>query len=420
MTGVLSGLRVVELAGVLAGPSVGQFLAELGADVLKVENARTGGDVTRTWRLASEADPAAPEASGGGGRPAYFSAANWGKRSVALDLSHEGGREALHALVRGCDVVLTASRPGSAARLGADAATLRALAPRAVVVSLTGYGPGDPRAGYDAVVQAESGFMHLNGPAHGATAPEASGGPTKMPVALVDVLAAHQIKEGVLAALLRRERSGEGALVEVSLLGAAAASLANQGTAWLQAAHEPRPMGSAHPQIAPYGEPLATATGPVVLAVGTDRQFAALCDVLGLPLAGDVRFATNPARVRHREALTAALQDALAAWDRDALLAALGARAVPAGAVRRVSEAFGAPEAQGVVLRAGPLAGLRQAAFTVDGAAPDPRPLRPPPRYAEHTGEVLLEAGAAPEAVAGWLASGAAVDRSAPEAGDGA
>ena len=412
MTGLLSGLRVVELAGVLAGPSVGQFLAELGADVVKVENARTGGDVTRTWRLPSEAPPdrGPGQAPASGDRPAYFAAANWGKRSVALDLTRADGREALHALVRGAGVVLTAYRPGSAGRLGADAEALRALAPEAVVVALTGYGPEDARAGYDAVVQAESGFMHLNGPAE-SEAPEASGGePTKMPVALMDVLAAHQIKEAVLAALLRRERTGEGALVEVSLLGAAAGSLANQGTAWLQAGHEPRRLGSAHPQIAPYGEPLATATGPVVLAVGTDRQFAALCDVLEMPLAADARFATNPARVQNRAALMAALREALARWDRGALLAELDARAVPAGAVRRVSEAFEAPEARRVVLRSGPLAGLRQAAFALDGAAPEAAALRPPPRYAEHTRAVLAEV-APPEAVARWLASGAAVDR---------
>ncbi|MEL6614610.1 MAG: CoA transferase, partial [Bacteroidota bacterium] len=231
MSAPLSGFRVIELAGVLAGPSAGQLFAELGADVIKVEPP--GGDVTRTWRLPSEASG---ETTDRNDRPAYFSAANWGKRSVALDLGQPGGREALHLLVRGADVVLTAYRPGSAERLGADAATLRALSPRLVVAELTGYGPDNPRAGYDAVIQAESGFMHLNGPTEGA-APEASGesGPTKMPVALMDLLAAHQIKEGVLAALLRRERTGEGATVQVSLTAAAAGALANQGTAWLQA-----------------------------------------------------------------------------------------------------------------------------------------------------------------------------------------
>lgn len=420
MAAPLSGFRVIELAGVLAGPSAGQLFAELGADVIKVEPPH--GDVTRTWRLPSETSPdrrsePPPEAPGdpasGDDRPAYFSAANWGKRSVALDLRQPGGRDALHLLVRSADVVLTAYRPGSAERLGADAATLRSLAPGLVVAELTGYGPDDARAGYDAVIQAESGFTHLNGPAESDTpdaSPEASGGPTKMPVALMDVVAAHQIKEAVLAALLRRERTGEGATIRVSLLSAATGALANQGTAWLQAGHEPRRMGSAHPQIAPYGTPLPTAGGPVVLAVGTDRQFAALCDVLGLPLATDPQFATNPARVLHRDALMHHLADAMSTWPRQRLLAELDARAVPAGAVRRVSEAFEAPEAERVTLRSGPLAGLRQAAFTFDGeAAPD---IADPPRFAAHTRAVLREMGASPETLARWIESGAAVDRS--------
>lgn len=397
MTGApLDGLRVVELAGVLAGPSVGQFLAELGADVVKVENVRTGGDVTRRWTL--------PEEASADGRPAYFCAANWGKRSVALDLTHPAGRAALHALARGADVALTAYKPGDAARLGADADTLRALAPRLIVATLTGYGDGDARAGYDAVVQAEAGFTGLNG--------EPGGPPTKMPVALMDVLAAHQLKEAVLLALLRRAQTGEGAGVAVSLLGAGASALVNQGTAWLQAGVVPRRMGSAHPQIAPYGALYATADGAVVLAVGTDAQFAALAAVLRLDaLAADARFATNPARVRHRDLLDAALRGALAVWPTAALLAALDAAHVPAGAVRDVPAVFAHPEADALVLRAGALAGLRQAAFRFgdpqgDPPAPD---LRPPPRYGAHTREVLAEAGLAAEEIDALIAGGAAV-----------
>ena len=403
---VLKGIRVVELAGVLAGPSAGQLFAELGAEVIKVENARTAGDVTRTWRLPGEAPESgtAPEASGesrADDRTAYFSAANWGKRSVALDLTQRGGREALALLLDAADIVLTAYKPGDAERLGI--AGLWRQRPDLIVAELTGYGPDDLRAGYDAVVQAESGFMYLNGP------PEAE--PTKLPVALMDVLAAHQIKEGVLAALFRRERTGMGAHIQVSLLGAALGALANQGTAWLQAGHEPRRMGSAHPQIAPYGTLYPTLTGPVVLAVGTDRQFAALCEVLDLPLARDPRFATNPARVQHRDALDEALVEATSTREREALLAALHARSVPAGAVRRVSDAFQAPEAERVVLREGPLAGLRQAAFTLDGMASG-EGLAPPPLYADGTLAVLSEHGASPEALARWVASGAVVDRS--------
>lgn len=164
---VLDGIHVVELAGVLAGPSAGQFFAELGAEVAKVENARTSGDVTRTWRLPSETPEAGSAGASGAkpdDRPAYFSAASWGKRSVALDLSRDGGREALALLLDRADIVLTAYKPGDAERLGTDAASLRRQRPRLIVAELTGYGPDDPRAGYDAVVQAESGFMYLNGP----------------------------------------------------------------------------------------------------------------------------------------------------------------------------------------------------------------------------------------------------------------
>ncbi len=388
---LLTGVRVVELAGVLAGPTAGQFLAELGADVVKVEPP--GGDVTRRWRLPSE--PEAPDAD----RPAYFQAANWGKRSVALDLAHADGRDALHALVRTADVVLTAYRPGHDRRLGADADTLVALRPGLVVVRLSGYGPDDPRPGYDAVVQAESGWMAINGAADGP--------PTKMPVALMDLLAAHQIKEAVLAALLRRARTGEGAVLDVSLVGAAVGALANQGTAWLVAGEQPRRMGSAHPQIAPYGEPYATADGGVILAVGTDTQFAALADVLGL--APDERFAMNPGRVRHRAALDAALRPAIAAWTRDALLAALGARGVPSGAVRSVDEALAHPEAP--VVRGTGVAGLRQVVFR-EADAP-PAGLREPPTFAAHTREVLSEV--APGETNRWIASGGAVE-ARPEA----
>jgi crotonobetainyl-CoA:carnitine CoA-transferase CaiB-like acyl-CoA transferase len=391
-TAPLDGLRVVELAGVLAGPSAGQFLAELGADVVKVENARTRGDVTRRWTLPDE-DPA-------DGRPAYFCAANWGKRSAALDLTHADGRAALHALARRADVVLTAYKPGDAEALGADAPTLRALNPRLVVATLTGYGDEDPRAGYDAVVQAEAGFTLLNG--------EPDGPPTKMPVALMDVLAAHQLKEAILLALLRRERTGEGAEVAVSLLGAGASALVNQGTAWLQAGVVPRRMGSAHPQIAPYGTLYATADGAVVLAVGTDAQFAALGAVLDLALAADPRFSTNPARVRHRAALDEALAAATGSWTTAALLSALDAAHVPAGAVRDLPAVFAHPEAAALVLRDGAAAGLRQAAFRFEGSAPPPADLRPPPRYGEHTREVLAELGYADAEVARLLASGAA------------
>ncbi|MGB3542990.1 CaiB/BaiF CoA transferase family protein, partial [Rubrivirga sp.] len=289
---MISELLVVELAGVLAGPSVGMFFAEHGARVVKVEPPH--GDVTRRWHLPSE-DPS-------DSRPAYFCAVNWGKESVVLDLKTTDGRRALHRLVARADIVISAFRPGAAPALESDAETLRAVNPHVIVLEVDGYGIEDERAGYDAVVQAESGFMALNG--------QADGPPTKMPVALVDVLAGHQLKEAALVALLERERTGLGTTARVSLLGAAVSSLANQASNWLTAGARPRRKGSAHPNIAPYGRPYPTAGGDVVLAVGTDRQFAALCEALGLE--GEPAWTTNAGRVRDRAALDRVLEAALA------------------------------------------------------------------------------------------------------------
>jgi len=383
----LSDLLVVELASVLAGPSVGMFFAEHGARVVKVEPP--AGDVTRRWHLAAE-DPADD-------RPAYFCAANWGKESVALDLRTDAGRDVLHRLVAEADVVVSSFRPGGAACLGADADALRALNPRLIVVEVDGYGPENPRPGYDAVVQAEAGFMGLIGAADGP--------PTKMPVALIDVLAAHQLKEAALVALLARERTGDGATVRVSLLGAAVASLANQAANWLTAGVAPTRMGSAHPNIAPYGEPYETADGDVVLAVGTDRQFAALARAVGRPeLAADARFAQCAARVRHREALDAALRPALRACARGPLLATLAEAGVPAGAVREIPDVFAPPEAARLVLDDG--AGHVAVRTVATGEA---RTLAPPPRLGADTRAVLTgHLGLADAEVDRLIASGAA------------
>ncbi|MFO8098005.1 MAG: CaiB/BaiF CoA-transferase family protein, partial [Salinibacter sp.] len=333
-------LVVLELASVLAGPSVGQFFAELGATVLKVENPRTNGDVTRRWTA-----PNATEDEQSDDRSAYFCCCNHGKQSIALDLSTDKGRDLLHELVQDADLVLASYRPGTAAALGADYDTLSTVNPDLIYGHVTGYGPERARAGYDAVIQAESGFMHMNGPADGPA--------TKLPVALMDVLAAHQLKEGLLVALFDRERGGGGAYVPVSLIQAAVSGLANQATNWLVAGHSPQRMGSAHPNIAPYGTPYDTADGPpIVLAVGTDRQFAALCDVLGRPaLADDPRFATNADRVAHRDVLNQVLEDRFAHFETEPLLDALHEQTVPAGVVRDVPAVFEQPTAQNMVLR---------------------------------------------------------------------
>lgn len=366
---VFADLIVLELASVLAGPSVGQFFAELGATVLKIENPATGGDVTRHWKLATE-DPDTD-------RSAYFAAANWGKQSVALDLRTDDGQRLLHDLTQQADLVISSYKPGDAERLGADFETLSALNPRLLYAEVVGY-PDSDRAGYDAVIQAESGFTFMNG--------EADGPPVKMPVALVDVLAAHQIKEALLVGLLERERTGHGGHFTVSLFETAVASLANQATNWLTAGHAPQRIGSAHPNIAPYGTIFQTADGEaVVLAAGTDRQFAALCEVIGLgAIAGAPRFATNPQRVRNRAFLDLLLAERIATRERDDLLAALAERHVPAGAVNDLPTVFAQSAAQSLVVRDESFAGVRQVAFRQGEAALDA-----PPPYAAHTRSIL-------------------------------
>jgi len=386
---VLDDLLVLELASVLAGPSVGQFFAELGATVLKVENPRTNGDATRRWRA-----PNVDNAEDNDDRSAYFCCCNTGKQSMALDLSTATGQALLHDLAREADIVLASYRPGTAEALGADYETLSAINPALIYGHVTGYGPDRERAGYDAVIQAESGFMHMNGPADGPA--------TKLPVALMDVLAAHQLKEGLLVALLNRERGGGGAYVPVSLFQAAVSGLANQATNWLVAGHSPQRMGSAHPNIAPYGTPFATADDrSIVLAVGTNRQFTALCDILGCPeLADDPRFSTNADRVDHRDALADRLGARVGQFRSGPLLTALREQNVPAGVVRDVPAVFGQSTAQAMTLDAGPEdpSGLRQIAFPHPDEASSS--LSPPPRYAEHTSTVLRERlGCSPERI---------------------
>ena len=344
-------LRVLELASVLAGPQVGQFFAELGAEVLKVE--APAGDVTRTWRTAAEA----PDTD----VTAYFSSANWGKHSRVVDLTTVEGRAEIHCLITKTDILLASYKPGDAEKLAVDYPTLAALNPRLVYGHITGYGPDTARAGYDAVLQAETGFMHLNAAGPGQP-------PQKMPVALMDLLTAHQLKEGLLTALYQRERTGRGALVEVSLHDSALASLANQAATFLVTGHDPQPLGSGHPSIVPYGTVYEAADGVrLLLAAGADRQFQQLCAVLGRPAwAQDVRFHTNPARVAHRTELEPLLRERIAEISGAELLAELERRAVPAGAVSTVGEALSQESARGMLLPPQPEfphAGLRTVAF---------------------------------------------------------
>lgn len=332
----LKGLKVVELASVLAGPAVGMFLAELGAEVIKIENPKTGGDVTRNWKLPSEN----PDNT----ISAYFCAVNWGKQYQYLDLKSQEGKDQVYALCKDADIVVANYKPGDAKKLGMDYSTLKTINQKLIYAELTGYGNNDPRAAFDVVLQAETGFMYMNG------TPESA--PLKMPVAMMDLLAAHQLKQGLLLALLEKEKTGKGSHVSTNLYAAGLSSLGNQATNWLMANHIPQPIGSSHPNICPYGDILTCADGKkIVLAIGTENQFVVLCDILGKPeLVKNTDFDTNSERIANRTELVKILNTLSVKFKVDDLLAKLQEARVPAGAVMNMEQVFQNPQAQEMIL----------------------------------------------------------------------
>lgn len=366
----LAQLKVLELANILAGPLVGQFCAELGADVIKVEQPGLG-DPTRGWYLATESHDSDVSA--------YFSCANWGKRSIAIDIATTAGRELVYQLVDLSDVVIVGYKPGDEVKFGLDYQSVAARNPQLIYLQVTAYGASDLRPGFDAIIQAESGFTYLNG--------EAGGGPVKMPVALVDLLAAHQLKEGLLLALLQRAQTGRGAYIATSLLAAATASLANQASNYLHAGVVPVRMGSEHPNIVPYGTIFHTSDArELVIAVGTQRQFVAFVAALDLAeLSEDERFIDNAARVANRDVLNDLLAARIAERSAAAVAVALQADKVPFGFVNNMAEVFAAPEAAGQLFAAG--GGVRTVALQGDFAGSDS--LAPPPHLDEHRAEIL-------------------------------
>lgn len=367
-------LKILELASVLAGPGVGQFFAELGASVIKVENAKTAGDVTRSWKVSGENTD---------DRSAYFCAVNWGKKSIAINLETEEGKAIVYQLAQKSDIVIASYKPGDAAKIGVDYETLRKLNPRLIYGQITGYGSNDPRVGYDAVIQAEAGFMFMNG--------EPGSTSLKMPVALIDILAGHHLKEGILVAMLQQSRTGKGDFVEVSLIQAAVASLANQATNWLVAGKIPEKKGSAHPNIAPYGDVFKTAQGhEILLAIGSDKQFRDLCDLLEIAeIALDLKFSTNPSRVSNRVLLHQVLQERMAQLSTDSLMRALNDTKIPAGIIRNIAQVFETPQAKELLVNSSDRIGVK----TYVGS-PNPKKsphFLPPPHFGEHTFEILSD-----------------------------
>jgi len=332
---LFADLKVVELAGVLAGPAVGMFFAELGANVLKVENPSNNGDITRSWRLETEKENT---------QSAYYSSVNYNKTIIWADLKKAADFEMVLNHIASADVVISNFKPSSAKQLGLDAITLRKKFPKLIYAQISGYGIDDETPAFDVVLQAEAGFMYING--------EADGVPLKMPIALIDVLAAHQLKEAILVALLQRSKTGLGATAHISLYNAALSSLANQATNYLMGGEIPQRMGSLHPNIAPYGETFYTKDGKaIVLAVGNDKQFILLCECLNIENVNALNlFKTNALRVQNRVKLSEILAEAFSKFDSATLLKTLKNNNVPCGDIRSMEEVLDNETAQKLIL----------------------------------------------------------------------
>jgi len=330
-------LKIIELASVLAGPSVGMFFAELGATVLKIENKTTDGDVTRKWKMPSE-DPIAKDS-------AYYHSINWGKESLLLDLRDKEDYKRLTDQLLTADIVISNFKAESAKKLKLDYASICSTNPSIIYANISAYGPTDNRPGFDVLMQAETGWLSMNG--------EAGRGPVKLPVALMDVLTAHQLKEGILVALLHRERTGQGSEVQTTLYDSGVASLVNQASNWLNAGHLPQRMGSQHPNIAPYGDILLTKDKvEIILSTGTEGQFEKLLQVLDLKrLKNDNRFIKNANRLTHRSALMKELNIAATQITAADFLDACEKEGVPVAPIRNLKMVFDDPRTQEMLLQ---------------------------------------------------------------------
>ena len=330
LTGPLAGIKVLDLSRVLAGPWSGQMLGDLGAEVIKVEQPGQGDD-TRKW-----GPPFLPD---GSRDSAYYLCANRNKRSVAIDMYRPEGQELVRKLAAEADIVLENFRVGGLAKYGLDYAALKAVRPDLIYCSITGFGqtgPDKDKGGYDFLIQGMSGLMSVTG--------EANGHPLKVGIPVSDLTTGLYATISILAALQHRNRTGEGQHIDLALLDAQMALLANQGSNWLNGGAEPRRMGNQHPTIVPYQD-FACADGDIIIALGNDRQFRDLVAVLGLPeMAEDPRFATSAQRSDNREAMFAAINPAIASWKSEDLLAALEAAKLPCGKINTIPQALVQPQ----------------------------------------------------------------------------
>ena len=330
----LNGILVVDASTVLAGPSVGTFLAELGAQVVKVEHPKHK-DVTRSWKLPSEDSSSSVSA--------YFSSINYKKDYQSIDLKSENGRSQFLGLIERADILITNFKKGDAEKFKIEDERLLELNPRLIHGKINGYGEESDRVAYDLILQAESGFMSING------TPES--GPVKMPVALIDVLAAHHLKEAILLALYNREKTGKGIALSVSLYEAAVSSLVNQASNYLMTGQVPQRIGSLHPNIAPYGELFETKDGvTITLAIGSNTHFERLCEVLGMDqFAQDERFDSVQQRVINRGKLYELLIEVIKNLESAELIQSLRELNVPAGAVLSIDQVMQSELSQSLI-----------------------------------------------------------------------
>jgi crotonobetainyl-CoA:carnitine CoA-transferase CaiB-like acyl-CoA transferase len=367
----LAGIKVLELARILAGPWCGQTLADLGADVIKVESPE--GDDTRKWGppwIEREGERTA----------AYFHACNRGKRSVTADFTTDEGRALVLDLARDADVLIENFKVGGLRKYGLDYESLKAVNPRLIYCSITGFGQDGPyaqRAGYDFMIQGMGGIMDLTG--------EPDREPQKIGVAFADIFTGLYSTIAIQSALIARARTGEGQHIDMALFDCMAGVLANQAMNFLASGVAPKRLGNAHPNIAPY-QTFAVADGHLIVACGNDGQFVRLADLLGVgELATDERFRTNPARVANRALLSETMEAKTKSWTRDDLLAALEKAGVPAGPINTVADVFADPQFahRGMKIEPGGVPGIRTP-ITFSGT---PLSLdRPSPKCGEHDG----------------------------------
>jgi crotonobetainyl-CoA:carnitine CoA-transferase CaiB-like acyl-CoA transferase len=380
MTAPLAGLRVIELARILAGPWAGQTLADLGADVIKVEAPE--GDDTRRWGppyITRDGETTA----------AYFHAANRGKRSITCDFRTDEGQALVRRLVADADIVIENFKVGGLAKYGLDWDSLRAVNPRLIYCSITGFGqdgPYAPRAGYDFIIQGMAGVMSVTG------AP--GGQPQKAGVAIADLMTGVYAALAILAAVHQRGRTGEGQQIDMALMDVATSIMAYQAMNYLTTGKAPGMLGNAHPNLAPYAV-FDCADGWIILATGNDGQYQRLCGLLGLEaMAHAPEYLTNPDRLAHRDEMTASLTAATRGWTRDALLAACEKVGVPAGPINDLADVFADPQVVARRLQIAPdgIPGVRSP-MTFSGA--DLVLDRPAPKLGEHQDEVLAGLGPA-------------------------